>query len=1274
MQAERDHLKNIVFPRIEEELRKKRIRLETVDLRWGVDTTSVNEDEREATVLKVCLEEIERCKPFFIGLLGDRYGWVPPEERIANATAGRKLILPNKGKSVTALEIEFGVLASTENLNRSIFYLREPLPYDKLSPEKAAKFCDQYDLTLSQEEKESRKEVLKNLKDSIKSHFDRINLPGKVKPYSTGWSNDSVTVVCRLEPWGEMVFKDILAECENHAEDTWGEAPKDQHEQQVALLEAFIEEHTHISTTITEKGEEQVHTFCGRKKLIRELREHLLSNEKDKWGLVLTGESGLGKSAIFSMMYKIMMNENCLVLAHSAGISPDAKNLAELLRKWNRQFREFMGIKEEEEKEKQDITGIDEQHLLIGELQKTAPKLEIEKLEEQFAELLQQASEKKRIIMLIDALDRFEPTSRAQYMTWLPIKLPENVRFLVTAITGTEKNAVQYNKGLITHCIDHFTEEEAREMLYSLVRRQHKSLPKPVEKEILGKKREDGLKACSSPLWLSLAVNILMAMDEDDFAIMSGLKEKGNQQIESYMLEMVKQYPVLPGELFLNLIEKAGGIFGDPFTMTLFNFIACSRGGLRESDFEILLPEQISQTWDPLNFAGLRRWFRMHLVEQGEGHQWNLTHSILRGTLLERLRNKDLEALYNNIALHLAMLQGNDPLQVSETMYYWMKAGNKTMAALWYGSYGWNKPQTEGSSKIIAEEINHDEAKGNNNWLEWVISLLKYSDSKNLNPRTIAYNFIFSLFDHYFQNNTSINTRLKLIMAVEARMEELYYRKPDSADYARDLSVSYNKLGDLYFKLDDLPKALDKYQASLNIVLELHNRIPNSLEYTRDLSINYERLGDLFLKLGDKSKAIDKFQLSFNIREELCNRVPDSTEYTRDLSVSYNKLGNLYIQLGDIPQALDKYEASLAIVKELYTNNPNSVNYAYDLSVSYNNLGDLYLKIDDFSNAVEKYKASLNLQEELRSGAPDSMDYADALSNSYERLGTVYFKLGDTAKAIDKYQASLIIREELRRRAPYSADYVRDLSVLYNKLGDLYFKLEDLPKALDKYHACLDIREELSWSSPDSADYARDLSVSYNKLGDLYLQLGDPPKALDKYKASLNIREELRLRTPDSVDYAHDLSVSYNKLGDLYLQLGDPLKALEKYKASLNISEELRCRAPDSADYARNLSVLYNNLGDLYLKLGDLPKALNKYQASLNISEELRRRTPDSADYTRDLVVIYYKILSFYQKNNDQQQLIRYSKLCKEALLYMKNNNMFMDEPLKELLNYLEQF
>lgn len=110
-----------------------------------MDSASLKqEDEREANVLKVCLEEIRRCRPFFIGLLGDRYGWVPSELRMKNSVIGEGLETELKGKSVTALEIEFGVLAGGEQLSRSAFYFREPLPYEKLDPEKAALFSDRY--------------------------------------------------------------------------------------------------------------------------------------------------------------------------------------------------------------------------------------------------------------------------------------------------------------------------------------------------------------------------------------------------------------------------------------------------------------------------------------------------------------------------------------------------------------------------------------------------------------------------------------------------------------------------------------------------------------------------------------------------------------------------------------------------------------------------------------------------------------------------------------------------------------------------------------------------------------------------------------------------------------------------------------------------------------------------------------------------------------------------------------------------------------------------
>ena len=50
-------------------------------MRWGV----TDEAAAEGKVLPICLEEIKRCRPYFISLLGERYGWAPqsiPEELI----------------------------------------------------------------------------------------------------------------------------------------------------------------------------------------------------------------------------------------------------------------------------------------------------------------------------------------------------------------------------------------------------------------------------------------------------------------------------------------------------------------------------------------------------------------------------------------------------------------------------------------------------------------------------------------------------------------------------------------------------------------------------------------------------------------------------------------------------------------------------------------------------------------------------------------------------------------------------------------------------------------------------------------------------------------------------------------------------------------------------------------------------------------------------------------------------------------------------------------
>ena len=112
MQAERDHLRAHLFPEFEERLRKRRHNLEWVDLRLGVATASLADGEsRELQVLKVCLAEVRRSRPFLIVLLGDRYGWVPPPDRVSSSS-GTSTGLRARGALLSAGFVEGACCAS----------------------------------------------------------------------------------------------------------------------------------------------------------------------------------------------------------------------------------------------------------------------------------------------------------------------------------------------------------------------------------------------------------------------------------------------------------------------------------------------------------------------------------------------------------------------------------------------------------------------------------------------------------------------------------------------------------------------------------------------------------------------------------------------------------------------------------------------------------------------------------------------------------------------------------------------------------------------------------------------------------------------------------------------------------------------------------------------------------------------------------------------------------------------------------------------------------
>ena len=73
LQEEREHLVKKIFPKIRALCRKRGITFTEVDLRWGL----TEEEGVLGRVIRTCLEEIDKCRPYFIGMIGSRYGWVP---------------------------------------------------------------------------------------------------------------------------------------------------------------------------------------------------------------------------------------------------------------------------------------------------------------------------------------------------------------------------------------------------------------------------------------------------------------------------------------------------------------------------------------------------------------------------------------------------------------------------------------------------------------------------------------------------------------------------------------------------------------------------------------------------------------------------------------------------------------------------------------------------------------------------------------------------------------------------------------------------------------------------------------------------------------------------------------------------------------------------------------------------------------------------------------------------------------------------------------------
>lgn len=284
MSADRDELVKRTFPALRKLCEERGVIFTDVDLRWGI----TDEVAAEGNVLPICLAEIDTSRPYFIGILGERYGWVP--EIIPEHLCEQMPWLDeHKSHSVTELEILHGVLNNPEMADRSYFYFRDKTYIDSIPVEKRNDFISEDSMCAGK---------LNDLKSRIRSS----GLP--VQEDYAG-----------PEHLGHLVLEDFTRLINELFPQ--GSTPDPLTRERAA----------HESYSRARHG-----VYIGRKKYFDILDNAALSDEPP---LVIIGQSGGGKSALLANWAAMFRTKypDVRVVEHYTGASSEATDWSALCRR-----------------------------------------------------------------------------------------------------------------------------------------------------------------------------------------------------------------------------------------------------------------------------------------------------------------------------------------------------------------------------------------------------------------------------------------------------------------------------------------------------------------------------------------------------------------------------------------------------------------------------------------------------------------------------------------------------------------------------------------------------------------------------------------------------------------------------------------------------------------------------------------------------------------------------------------------------------------------------
>lgn len=505
MHAERDLLIKRVFPELRAWCAKRHLKLIDVDLRWGVSEEDASENKR---VVDICLQNIDKCQPFFLSFLGQRRGWVPELSDINEETFEHFPLLKDYlGQySITELEILHAIFHPMNEERtgdtHALFYFRDPSYLADMEGVPAQELFAPGS---------NGKEELEKFKETISKTY-------KTFVYTAKWDKElmspEVANIAGVN-YSKGRLRDFAVDgvdFESHITEGLKEA----------ISKAFPE-HMELFNETGALSEadvrgvrlyEALDAYINRPEQEQQISDYLCLDSTAEEPYILIAGAGTGKTSLLSYFIE-REKEHCIY--RFAGISTESSDSELLIKSIYEELCEKNYINEEAKKEG------------------------LEKGSTFFEGVLRKIPVDKKVVIIIDGIDQFAYDKDAY---WIPFALPKHVKMIISISSDAKEMAEAIKaSGHETHLLTGLNEEtEKRQMIQGYLGQ----FLKAVDEKQIGELMK--MQGSANPLFLKIVLNELR-----QFGSFEGVNEKlssnfGNNPVEGFgaVLERIEHEKISP--------------------------------------------------------------------------------------------------------------------------------------------------------------------------------------------------------------------------------------------------------------------------------------------------------------------------------------------------------------------------------------------------------------------------------------------------------------------------------------------------------------------------------------------------------------------------------------------------------------------------------------------------------------------------------------------------------------------------------------------------------